>query len=311
MKVVKKVPLESVGVRADRFLADAIDSVSRSRLKTLFAEGQVTVDGHVCDPDRKVALDEEYSCNIPDPRPTEILAENIPLKVVHEDPDILVIDKPAGLVVHPAAGHRTGTLVNALLAYCDDLPVINGEQRPGIVHRLDKDTSGLIVVARNDAAMRGMQELFKAGEVNKVYAAIVRGLPQGKGRIESEIGRSRRDRKRMASLEKGGRRAVTEYLILEALNGYSLIEVKIETGRTHQIRVHMSEAGHPVAGDATYGGRRSGRAKGGPEAFRPKRHMLHAWKLRFPHPVTGVPLALQAGFPPDFEETLQFLRGKG
>lgn len=308
MKVVKKVPPESAGMRADRFLAGAIEGVSRSRVKALFADGLVKLRGDVCDPDSKVAAGEEYSCTIPEAKPVEIRPESIALTVVHEDPDIIVVDKPAGLVVHPACGHPSGTLVNALLAYCDELPVINGEQRPGIVHRLDKDTSGLIVVARNDAAMRGMQNLFKSGDVEKTYAAIVRGLPEGRGRIESEIGRSRRDRKKMASVEKGGKQAVTEYCILEAFRGYALVEVRIETGRTHQIRVHMSDIGHPVAGDSQYGGRRAGRVKDGVDGFAPARQMLHAWKLRFPHPVTGGALALTAEFPQDFEGALQLLR---
>ena len=171
-----------------------------------------------------------------------------------------------------------------------------------------KKANAQIVVAKNDAAMRGMQSIFKEGAVDKTYAAIVRGIPQGAGRVESEIGRSTRDRKRMASIEKGGRFAATEYLLLEAFDGYALIQVKIETGRTHQIRVHMSEIGHPVAGDAQYGGRRAGKAKEGTAQFCPRRQMLHAWKLRFPHPVTGTPLALVAEFPDDIEEGLALLR---
>jgi len=308
MKVVRKVPPESAGLRADRFLADSIEGLSRARVKSLFMEGFVTCGAEQCKPDRKVAAGEEYCCTVPEPKPVDIRPEHIALSVLHEDPDIIIVDKPAGLVVHPAAGHREGTLVNALLGYFDKLPVINGEERPGIVHRLDKDTSGIIVVAKNDAAMKGMQQRFKDGEVEKIYAAIVRGVPPGSGRIESDIGRSTRDRKRMASVEKGGRLAITNYLLLEAFRGYGLVEVRIETGRTHQIRVHMADIGHPVAGDSTYGGRRSGRSKDETKDFRPARQMLHAWKLRFPHPVTGVVLAIEAKFPPDFEEALRVLR---
>jgi 23S rRNA pseudouridine1911/1915/1917 synthase len=211
------------------------------------------------------------------------------------------------MVVHPAVGHSHGTLVNALLGYCDDLPVIGGEQRPGIVHRLDKDTSGLIVVARNDKAMAGMQALFKSGGIDKRYAAIVRGVPQGKGRIESEIGRSRRDRKKMASIDKGGREAITEYSLHEAFRGFALVEVRIYTGRTHQIRVHMSDIGHPVLGDSQYGGRRAGMPQGCNYDC-PERQMLHAWKLSFKHPVSKAEMALEAEFPDDLNEMLNILR---
>ena len=308
MIVVRKVPPESAGQRADRFLADSIKDLSRSRIKALFAEGLVACGGAVCEPDHRVQAGEEYSCTVPEARPVDLVPEQIPLKIVHEDRDIIVVNKPAGLVVHPAAGHSSGTLVNALLAHCDELPVIGGEQRPGIVHRLDKDTSGLIVVARNDEAMRGMQEMFKLGRVRKTYAAIVRGVPRGTGRIESDIGRSARDRKRMASVKSGGRHAITEYAVIESFGSYSLLEVRIETGRTHQIRVHMSDLGHPIAGDEKYGGRRSGRTREAVEGFSPGRQMLHAWKLRFQHPVSGVMLALEAEFPEDFCEALRVLR---
>lgn len=308
MRLTRIVPPESEGQRLDRFLTDAIEDLSRSRIKVLINDGLITLNGSGVDADHKVSSGEEYVCSMPEVRPMTLVAEDIPLDVVYEDEHILVVNKPAGLVVHPAVGHSSGTLVNALLAYCKDLPVINGEQRPGIVHRLDKDTSGLIVIARNDKAMQGMQRLFKEGGVDKVYSAIVRGVPQGRGSIESEIGRSRRDRKKMASLESGGRLALTDYTLREAFGDYALVEVRIHTGRTHQIRVHMSDIGHPVAGDRQYGGRRSGVLKNERAGFVPGRQMLHAWKLSFRHPVTGIMLNLVAEYPDDFSEMLEVLR---
>ncbi len=308
MKLTAIVSPEAAGTRLDRFLADTIEELSRTRVKALLDEGAITRDGAVLGAAHKVVAGEEYVCVMPEVKPTTIVAEDIPLDIVFEDEHILVINKPAGLVVHPAPGHSSGTLVNALLAYCKDLPVINGEERPGIVHRLDKDTSGLIVVARSDKAMQGMQRLFKDGLLEKVYSAIVRGLPPGKGTVESEIGRSRRDRKKMASLQSGGRLAITDYLLREALGDYSLLEIRIHTGRTHQIRVHMSDIGHPVVGDRQYGGRRGGVKKGEKEEFDPGRQMLHAWKLSFKHPVTKEELNLVAEYPEDFSSALEVLR---
>jgi 23S rRNA pseudouridine1911/1915/1917 synthase len=308
MKILQTVSAKSVGTRLDRFLAAEIEDLSRTRIKDLITQGCITRNGESVQVAHKVAEGEEYVCVIPEVKPVVLEAEDIPLDIVYEDSDIIVINKPAGLVVHPAPGHASGTLVNALLGYCDELPVIGGEQRPGIVHRLDKDTSGLIVVARNDKAMQGMQAQFKDGTVDKVYAAIVRGLPKGKGSVESEIGRSHRDRKKMASVEKGGRYAHTEYQLREAFGDYALVEVKIHTGRTHQIRVHMSDIGHPVLGDAVYGGRRGGAAKDDTRGVKPSRQLLHAWKLSFDHPVTKERLDLQADFPEDFNLALEQLR---
>ena len=308
MKIHQTVSAKSAGVRLDRFLADAIDDLSRTRIKSLVGQGCITRNGEPVSVSHKVAEGEEYVCVIPEVTPVVIQAEDIPLDIVFEDSDIIVINKQAGMVVHPAPGHSCGTLVNALLGYCDELPVIGGEQRPGIVHRLDKDTSGLIVVARNDRAMQGMQDIFKQRKVDKIYAAIVRGVPKGRGSIESEIGRSHRDRKKMASLETGGRYAHTEYTLSEAFGDYALVEVTIHTGRTHQIRVHMSDEGHPVLGDSVYGGRRGGSVKDDALGLKPSRQLLHAWKLSFKHPVTKQELELKADFPEDFAETLELLR---
>lgn len=309
MKLHCKATEEHAGIRVDRFLADAFEGLSRSRIRGLIDQGCITCAGAAVEPDHKVAAGEEYVCAVPEPRPADNLkAESIPLDVIYRDDDIIVINKAPGMVVHPAPGHTGGTLVNALLHQCKELPVINGEHRPGIVHRLDKDTSGLIVAALNDRAMRGMQELFKSGELRKIYAAIVRGVPPGRGMLESEIGRSSRDRKRMASVEKGGRHASTEYRLIESFRTYSLIELQIHTGRTHQIRVHMSEAGYPVAGDSQYGGRRSGMDKDGINGFAPLRQMLHSWKLGFRHPVSGCQMELVADFPSDFLQSLDALR---
>lgn len=308
MKTLQTVSAESAGARLDRFLADVLEQLSRTRIKSLVAQGCITRDGERVSVSHRVVEGEVYQCVIPEVSPVVIQAEDIPLDIVFEDSDIIVVNKRAGMVVHPAPGHSSGTLVNALLGYCDDLPVIGGEQRPGIVHRLDKDTSGLIVIARNDMAMQGMQDSFKQGKVNKVYAAIVRGIPKGKGSVESEIGRSHRDRKKMASQEKGGRYAHTEYKLSEAFGDYALVEVKIHTGRTHQIRVHMSDIGHPVLGDSVYGGRRGGTVKDNILGLKPARQLLHAWKLSFRHPVTKETLDLEAAFPEDFAETLELLR---
>lgn len=312
MKLIRTVSDQHAGVRVDRFLAEVFDELSRSRIRGLIDQGCVTCADAVVAPDHKVAVGEEYVCVIPAPRPVaDLEPEPIPLDVVYRDNDIIVVNKAPGMVVHPAPGHSSGTLVNALLYNCKELPVINGEHRPGIVHRLDKDTSGLIVAALNDRAMLGMQELFKSGTLKKIYAAIVRGVPPGRGELKSEIGRSGRDRKKMASVEKGGRYASTEYRLMEAFGNYSLIEVRIHTGRTHQIRVHMSEAGYPVAGDSQYGGRRSGMDKDEIAGFAPERQMLHSWKLGFRHPVSGKEMELEADFPSDFSRALGALRERG
>lgn len=237
---------------------------------------------------------------IPPPVPAEPEPEDIPLSILFEDDDIIAIDKPAGLVVHPAPGHHSGTLVNALLAHCPELKGIGGVARPGIVHRLDADTSGVMVVAKSERAMHTLTKEFASHEaIRKTYLAIVHGRPvPASGRIENLIGRSPYDRKKMAVVERNGKRAATNYRIVSSNGQLSLVECVIETGRTHQIRVHMASLGHPVAGDATYGFERLDRMLNP----RPVRQLLHAWRLELKHPVLRTPLNLESPMPPDFKE---------
>jgi 23S rRNA pseudouridine1911/1915/1917 synthase len=234
----------------------------------------------------------EVCVRIPPPTVTELMPEAIPLDVLYEDSDIIIVNKQAGLVVHPAAGHSSGTLVNALLYHCHDLGGIGGDLRPGIVHRLDKDTSGALVAAKHETALNGLIEQFKAGRVEKEYRALVLGIPTPpSGTIETLIGRSRNDRKKMSAHPPVGRQAVTHYETIRRWVDAALLSVRIETGRTHQIRVHMRHIGHPVLGDSQYGSRQAARMA--------PRQMLHAFRLAFAHPVSGVPVSVTAAFPDD------------
>ena len=277
---------------------------SRSRIEGLVKAGFVTVNGAVASKaGMKVSPDDEIVVEIPPPVPAVPEPEDIPLSVVFEDDDMLVIDKPPGMVVHPAPGHFTGTLVNALLAHCPNLSGIGGVARPGIVHRLDQDTSGLIVVAKTQAAMDSLARAFASHKnVEKTYLAVVHGRPRlDSGRIENLIGRHPVDRKRMAILEKGGKLAVTNWRVVSSAGTMSVLECRIETGRTHQIRVHAASLGCPVIGDRTYG-------KGALDRRLdpvPPRQMLHAWKLRLWHPTKGVEMSFEAPPPPDMQPYLR------
>ncbi|MCF8102274.1 MAG: RluA family pseudouridine synthase [Desulfarculaceae bacterium] len=248
---------------------------------------------------------------MPPPEPIELVPEPMDLAVLYEDPDLIVINKPPGLVVHPAAGHASGTLVSGLLAHCGDLAGIGGKLRPGIVHRLDMDTSGALVAAKSDQAHRGLVAAFAAGVVDKTYLALVHGSPPAKGKAESAIGRHPVDRKRMSSKAKHGKNARTAWQVARRFGDQaSLLRVKIATGRTHQIRVHLSEAGFPVCGDRPYGGRRvrgglEGRA--GAALKEAGRQMLHALELGFDHPVSGARIEVTAPLPPDFRAVLRAL----
>ena len=245
--------VDEAGERLDTFLAQRCPDLSRSRIQALTAEGCVTVDGAPAKPAARLREGQTVSLVVPPPVPSSLVPQAMDLHVVHEDSDLLVIDKPAGLVTHPAPGHPDHTLANAVLAHCPDLEGVGGEIRPGLVHRLDKDTSGLIVVAKNDAAQAGLSAQFKDRTVSKAYLAAVTGHPDPeRATIDAPIGRHPRSRTRMAVVSTG-RGAVTEYDVLRHLRGYSLVEARPRTGRTHQIRVHMASVGHPVAGDATYG----------------------------------------------------------
>jgi 23S rRNA pseudouridine1911/1915/1917 synthase len=294
---------EDRGLRLDAWLARKLPDLSRARIQALIGQGCITAAGKTVKASHTVTAGLTVTVVIPPPTPAEPQAEAIPLSIIYEDADIVVIDKPAGLVVHPAAGHASGTLVNALLHHCSDLAGIGGELRPGIAHRLDRDTSGLMVAAKNDAALAGLQAQFKAHQVRKIYLALAAGHPAPPaGRIESLIGRSRQDRKKMSASPARGRPAVTLYETVRTYAEWSLLRVRIETGRTHQIRVHLTHIGHPIAGDPVYGRR------GAPPLPLPTaRQMLHAAELAFSHPRTGKPLAFTAPLPPDMQTLLDAL----
>lgn len=297
------------GLRLDRALAELLPDLSRERIKALIVEGQIVSGGRSLNPSMKVAVGQDYSITLPAPVALDAVAQDIPLDIVHEDADLIVVDKPAGLVVHPAAGNLDGTLVNALLHHCDgQLSGIGGVARPGIVHRIDKDTSGLLVVAKSDKAHEGLAQQFKDHSIDRLYAAIVYGIPApGSGTVDAWIGRSDADRKKMAVHREGrGKHAVTHYRVMERLRGAAMVECRLETGRTHQVRVHMAHLGHPLIGDPVYGRDRKG-FKSILETLGFKRQALHAKRLGFIHPVTEEPLAFDSPLPADMQELLSEL----
>lgn len=292
---------ENVGIRLDAYIAENIKSLSRTMVKKLVEDGNVSVNGKAQKVSYKVQENDEIIVNEPEARELDIKAEDIPVDVVYEDKDIIVVNKPKGLVVHPANGNWDGTLVNAIMAICkDSLSGIGGEIRPGIVHRLDKDTSGLLIIAKNDEAHLNMSNQIKDRQVKKIYYALVRGVvPENEATINMPIGRSTKDRKKMA-VTKNGKEAITHFRVLERFNKYTLLEVKIDTGRTHQIRVHLSEIGHPVVGDEVY--------SNGKNEFGIKGQLLHAKSLDFKHPITGKEMHLETELPEEFENVLKQLR---
>ncbi|MGA1807412.1 MULTISPECIES: RluA family pseudouridine synthase [Sphingobium] len=297
------------GLRLDRALAELLPDLSRERIKALIVEGQIVSGGRSLNPSMKVAVGQDYSITLPAPVALDAVAQDIPLDIVHEDADLIVVDKPAGLVVHPAAGNLDGTLVNALLHHCDgQLSGIGGVARPGIVHRIDKDTSGLMVVAKSDKAHEGLARQFKDHSIDRLYAAIVYGIPTpGSGTVDAWIVRSDADRKKMAVHREGrGKHAVTHYRVMERLRGAAMVECRLETGRTHQVRVHMAHLGHPLIGDPVYGRDRKG-FKSILETLGFKRQALHAKRLGFIHPVTEEPLAFDSPLPADMQELLSEL----
>jgi len=312
------------GQRLDRFLASALADLSRARIQQLLASGAVSKSGAtIKDANNRVKPGDIFTVFVPDAEPAELQGQDIPLDVVYEDNDLIIIDKPAGLVVHPAAGNPDGTLVNALIAHCgNSLKGIGGVARPGIVHRLDKDTSGLLVAAKNERAMTSLAKQFANHTVERAYNAVVWGSPRlGEGMVEGQIGRNPFDRKRMAVLRGGGKQARTRYKVIERFGDgprpfASLIECRLETGRTHQIRVHLTHLGHPLIGDQTYGkAHRPPRAKT-PEqeiAFKTAsefpRQALHAWLLGFQHPSLHKTLRFESKWPNDFNELVTDLRG--
>ena len=296
---------EHSGWRLDRALADALPTLSRERIKALVKSGALeTTSGAIRDPSAKVRGDESFLLAVPEPTPAHNEAQNIPLRVVFEDEHLLVVDKPAGLVVHPAAGNPDGTLVNALLHHCDgSLSGIGGVARPGIVHRIDKDTSGLLVVAKTDVAHEGLAKQFAAHSIDRRYLAIVTGVPKAaEGTVDAPLARSSTNRKKISIVEEGrGKRAVTHWRRLQILRDAALVECRLETGRTHQVRVHMASLGHPLLGDPTYG--RSGKAhRDLLKELNFHRQALHATELGFTHPVTKNRLSFASGMPADMQE---------
>lgn len=290
--------------RIDKFLNGKLDGFTRSHIQKIIDGGGASVNGSAVRSNYKVKFGDVIDIELPDLKEPEILAEDIPLNIIYEDSDMLVVEKPRGMVVHPAAGNYTGTLVNALMHYCGDtLSGINGEKRPGILHRIDKDTSGLLLVAKSDRAHIGLSEQIKEHSLTRAYKALVHGgFSAENGTINAPIGRHPADRKKMTITEHNSREAITHYRILESLGTYSFIECVLETGRTHQIRVHMSHNGHPIVGDRTYGVRR--------EEFNTEGQLLHAYKLGFIHPVSGEYMEFTSELPDYFERILKILRDR-
>ncbi len=292
---------EDAGIRLDAFLAGKLPDLSRSRVQQLLEQGCVQVEGEPGKKNRRLSPGERILLELPEPAEADPEPEEIPLDILFEDEDLLVINKPKGMVVHPAPGHESGTLVNALLHHCgDSLSGIGGVKRPGIVHRLDKDTSGLMLAAKTDRAHASLAAQLGDHSLHRVYAALLIGTPRPtEGTVDLPVGRHPRDRKKMAAGVPGGRSAVTHYRVLESFPGYSYAECVLETGRTHQIRVHMASLGHPVAGDPLYGGKC---------ALPLSSQCLHAREICFRHPITGEDMTFSCPLPPEFSAVLKKLR---
>lgn len=291
--------------RLDRYLSQNLPDLSRSRIQQLIEQGNLQLNSEICTSKKtNLKTGDRLTLQIPQPEPLELQPENIPLDILYEDDSLIILNKPAGLVVHPAPGHHDGTLVNAILAHCPNLPGIGGVQRPGIVHRLDKDTTGAIAIAKTELAHQHLQAQLKAKTAQREYLGIVYGATKTQsGTVDLPIGRHRVDRKKMAfvSVEKGGRVAVTHWLVKERLGNYTLMHFQLETGRTHQIRVHSAHMGHPIVGDPVYG---SGRSVG----VNLPGQALHAWRLRLKHPVSGEWVEVTAPPPQTFTTLLEIFR---
>ena len=298
------VPAEFHNVRADRFLASVLPDLSRSHVQKLIADGNITVEGRLIKSSRKMARGERVDVLIPEVALTEILPEDLPLDILYEDDDILIVNKPKGMTVHPAPGHPDGTLVNAIMYHCgDSLSGINGVARPGIVHRIDKNTTGSLVICKNDTAHRDIAAQLETHSITRLYRGIVHGnIREDEGTVTGNIGRDPRDRKRMAIVPQGGKPAVTHYRVLERFGNFTYCEFSLETGRTHQIRVHMASKGHPLLGDDVYGPKKCPYALEG--------QTLHAMVLGFTHPRTGRYMEFTAPLPEYFEKLLVNLRRK-
>ncbi|ASZ07679.1 MULTISPECIES: RluA family pseudouridine synthase [Enterococcus] len=294
-----RATIEQETGRIDKVLTGLFPDYSRSQIQLWLKEGVVAVNGQPVKANYKVKAKDELFVAIPEPETLDVIAEDIPLTIVYEDEDVAVINKPQGMVVHPSAGHSHGTLVNALMYHVKDLSSINGVIRPGIVHRIDKDTSGLLMVAKNDQAHESLAKQLKDKTSLRKYVALVHGeISHDKGTINAPIGRSKVNRK-MQSVREDGKSAVTHFTVLERFEGFTLVELKLETGRTHQIRVHMQYIGFPLAGDPVYGPKKTLPGNG---------QFLHAQMLGFTHPVTGQEMVFEAPLPEVFEKTLEKLR---
>ncbi|MBQ9090749.1 MAG: RluA family pseudouridine synthase [Anaerotignum sp.] len=293
---------EDVGTRIDVFLAENMEDLSRSGVQKLIDEGNITLNGGKTKANYKLREKDIIDVTVPEVKEVEILPEDIPLDILYEDADVIVVNKPQGMVVHPAPGHTSGTLVNALMFHCgDDLSGINGEKRPGIVHRIDKDTSGVLMIAKNDMAHQSLAAQLAEHSITRKYNAVVyNGFNEDEGTVNKPIGRNPQDRKKMAVTEKHSRHAVTHYRVIERMEKFTLIEAQLETGRTHQIRVHMTYIGHPLLGDPVYGPKKQPVSLEG--------QALHARVLGFIHPRTGEYMEFEAPLPPHFEALLERLR---
>ncbi|WP_317316640.1 RluA family pseudouridine synthase [Longibaculum muris] len=302
MEDIKITVVEEAGQRIDKILVKALTDFSRTQIQMLIQDGHVLVNGKVIKASYKVEVNDEVMVHIPEPESTDILAEDIPLDIVYEDQDVIVVNKPTGMIVHPSAGIYKGTLVNALLYHCHDLSGINGVMRPGIVHRIDKETSGLLMVAKNDMAHASLSEQLQEHTVTRRYLALVHGLiPHEFGRIEAPIGRDPKDRQKMTCTDKNAKDAITNFKVLERFKDMTLVECRLETGRTHQIRVHMQYIGHPVYGDPQYGLKRDDTTYG---------QYLHAKILGFVHPRTGEDMYFESELPDFFKAKLDELRNE-
>ncbi|WP_093515765.1 RluA family pseudouridine synthase [Stigmatella erecta] len=303
-----RAPPEARGERLDQHLARAFPELTRSRIQGLIDAGHVLADGRPMKASARLRGGELLSLHVPPPVAAVPQAEALPLEVLHEDRDLVVVNKAAGMVVHPGAGHASGTLVNALLHRVKDLAGVGGELRPGIVHRLDKDTTGCMAVAKNEQALVALQKAFKTRAVEKTYLALVHGHPKAEGRIETLYGRHPVHRQRFTGKVKEGKSAVTVFRTRELFEGAALVEVDLLTGRTHQIRVHLSESGHPLLCDALYGAGRKAKGQVAEAQAQLGRQALHAWRLSFAHPRTGKVLTLEAPVPEDLTACMRVLR---
>ena len=297
-----KLYAKTDGQRIDKYIAENVEEISRSHIQKLIEEGRVLVNGISVRSKHKLKTADEILICVPEPTPTDILPENIPLDILYEDSDVIIVNKPKGMVVHPSAGHPGGTLVNALMYHTkSSLSGINGELRPGIVHRIDKDTTGSLIVCKNDRAHLNIAEQIKEHSVNRIYRGIVKGtIKEDSGTIRSLIGRDQKDRKKMSSNTKCGREAITHYRVLERFKNATYVEFKLETGRTHQIRVHMAGIGHPLLGDTVYGSSKN--------PYHLTGQTLHAMTIGFVHPTSGEYLEFSAPVPEYFSEILIKLR---